>query len=84
MILTPAQRLLARRAARMILRSQVAVLQDGSRPTSIVLAYEDAQCLLAAAAHCPDLELGRMDLDLGTFAAPAGENEAPAEWHHPS
>lgn len=91
MNLTPAQSLLARAAARRIVRSQIAVLLDGSRPERITLDYDQAQCLLVAAADT--LGLDRDALDLGPYTGPdmlpvGGPNidPAPAElaWHHPT
>jgi hypothetical protein len=71
MTLTPTQNLLARAAARRIIRSQIAVLQDGSRPSRVALTYEEAQCLLAAAA--PTLELEADALDLGPYSGPGDD-----------
>ena len=88
--LSPGVLALARRAVRALLRYQIAVLSDGSRPGKILLDYDDAQALLAAAAHCPDLGISPTDLDesldLGPFLAPGQPHPQTAElaWHHPT
>lgn len=89
MQLTSAQIHLARRAARMLLRYQICVLRDGTRPGKVLLEYDEAQCLLAAAAaHCPELGLAESDLDLGPFHAagvsPPGEPPLEPAHYHPS
>jgi hypothetical protein len=86
--LSPGVLALARRAVRALLRYQIAVLLDGTRPGRILLDYDEGQALLAAAAHCPDLDLSPTDLDesidLGGWHAPRGEALPELAWHHPT
>jgi|GEM_PF-3119325 len=73
MPLTPTQEILARNAAQRILLAQNLVELMGEPQSSVVIPYDEAQCLLVACATTLGLDIGA--LDLGPWHAPAEQSQ---------